>query len=141
MRKLAWLAIVLFGLFVVLLTLGITNYAGIGDAIGGFMQSSVIAPVRNFAVDSWLFIGTSGWYILAAIVGIGMIWIPFYYVVIKGLFWNKLVQEKMLHHTAATAPTYQSAPAATIPVTNLQSSPTQTTVPAASAGPEKKQES
>jgi hypothetical protein len=141
MRKLAYVAIILLVFFVVLITLGITNYAGVGETLGGFMHNSVVAPARNFIVNSWLFIGTSGWYILAAVVGIGMFWIPFYFIVLKGLFWDKLIQQKLLHNTATAAPTYQSAPVATIPVTNLQSSPTQTAVPAASAEPEKKQES
>lgn len=132
MRKLAYLAIFLLIGLVILVTLGITNYAGIGDAIGGFMRSSVIAPIRNFFVNGWLFIGTSGWYIAAAIVGIGMFWIPFYYIVLKGLFWNNLVQQKLLHKTATSKPLYQSTPSATIPITtSLQSAPRQTAPQAA----------
>jgi hypothetical protein len=129
MRKIAYLAIILLVCFVILITLGVTNYYGIGDTLGGFMQSSVIAPVRNFIVDGWLFIGTSGWYILAAVVAIGMFWIPFYAIVIKGLFWNKLIQQKVLHNTPSATPQYQSAPTTTIPITGLQSSPSQTPAP------------
>ena len=125
MRKLAYVAIFLLIALVILITLGATNYAGVGDTLGGFMHTSLIAPVRNFIVGTWLFIGTSGWYILAAVVGIGLFWIPFYFIVIKGLFWNKLIQEKLLHKAAESAPLYQSAPSAVIPVTELQSRPTQ----------------
>lgn len=130
MRKLAWLAIILLIFFVVFLTLGLTNYMGVGESVGGFMHGSIIAPIRNFIVDGWLFIGTSGWYILATVVVIGMCWIPFYYIVIKGFFWNTVIQQKVLHNTPQTAPAYQSAPQAAIPITGLQSSPSQQTTPA-----------
>ena len=137
MRKLAYVAIIILIALVILITLGATNYAGVGDTLGGFMHTSLIAPVRNFIVGTWLFIGTSGWYILAAVVGIGLFWIPFYFIVIKGLFWDNLIQKKLLHHTATQAQSYQSAPTSTIPITGLQSSPSQTPV---QAPPEKQTE-
>ena len=123
MRKLAILAIIIFAVLLVVATLGAVNAYGIGDMIGGFMQSAVILPIRNFFVGLWGTIGTSGWYIVIATLVISLagaaFWVPVFYNVI----WKKGVNEKLLHRTPSVAPTYQAAPTATIPITNLQSAP------------------
>lgn len=126
MKKLAWLALIIFIFLVVFITLGATNYMGIGDTIGTTLHESFLNPARNYIVNTWLFIGTSGWYILGAIVGIGLIWVPVWAIVIKGLFWNKLIQQKILHRDPQGASNggFQNAPSNVIPITGMQSTPT-----------------
>jgi len=116
MRKLAWFLLILLVVATVVITLGITNYAGIGTSLGGILHNSILNPTRNFIVDKWLFIGTSGWYILATVLGIGIVGGLFLIFIAYGLFWQKLVQEKIRHKTtqpAKTAPSSQPAPAPT----------------------------
>ena len=97
MRKLAWLALILFVVIVIVATLGAVNYAGIGDAIGGFMQNSLILPIRNFFVDGWNFIGTSGWYIVVAFLAISVFGAVFWVPVFYHIFIQKGIQQKLLH--------------------------------------------
>ena len=113
---------------VALIVLGATNYAGIGDAIGDTMSNSVVAPMRNFFVDGWISIGTSGWYILAATVTIAIFGGFFMVFIVYGLFWQKGIQGKLLHKdTSAPKEAWQQErPSTTIPMTpDLQSRPTQ----------------
>lgn len=104
MRTLAWFLLILLIAATVLITLGATNYVGIGDAIGTSMQSSVIAPTRNWVVTTWLFIGTSGWYILATLLGISIVGGIFMTIIVYGLFWQKLIQQKLLHKITPEVP-------------------------------------
>lgn len=104
MRTLAWFLLILLIAATVLITLGATNYVGIGDAIGTSMQSSVIAPTRNWVVATWLFIGTSGWYILATLLGISIVGGIFMTIIVYGLFWQKLIQQKLLHKITPEVP-------------------------------------
>ena len=101
MRKLAWLALIIFIVIVVVATLGAVNYAGIGVAIGGFMQNTFILPIRNFFVNVWNTIGTSGWYIVLATLGISLIGAVFWVPIAYNLLWKKGFMEKVLHKTPA----------------------------------------
>ena len=124
MRKLAWLAIAVFTILIIVATLGAVNYANIGDTLGGFMQNTMVLPIRNFFVNLWNTIGTSGWYIVVATLVISLVGAAFWVPIAYNLFWKKAVMQKLLHRTPQTAPAYQSSPTTTIPVTQLQSAPT-----------------
>lgn len=124
MKKLAWIALILLIVGVVVVTLGATNYGGFGTAMGDAFNNSFALPIRNWAIDTWLFIGQSGWYILAATLTISILGGFFMVFIVYGLFWKKGIQERLLHRTSHVAPTYQSQPSTVIPVTNLQSTPT-----------------
>ena len=113
--------------FFAFIILGITNYAGIGDAVGGFMQNSIGSPIRTWAFDVYASIGTSGWYMLLSFMVISIFgaffWIPIFY----NIFLKKGLGEKVLHRTPSVQPNYQNQPdTTTIPVTNLQSQPAAT---------------
>ena len=112
---------------VVVVVLGATNYGGIGDAIGDTMANSFVAPIRNLAVDNWLLIGTSGWYILAASLTIAIAGGLFMVFIVYGLFWQKGIQGKLLHKTNSAPEAWQQErPSTTIPMTSdMQSRPTQ----------------
>jgi hypothetical protein len=127
MRKLAWLLFIIFCVILVVATLGAINYAGIGDAIGGFTQNSLVLPIRNFFVDGWNFIGTSGWYIAVAFLAISVFGAVFWVPIVYNIFIKKGINEKILHRTPVTG--YQNQPSTTLPVTGLQSTPTTTNNP------------
>ena len=113
-RKLAILALILLIDGTIVITLGATNYMGFGEYVGGAIQNSVATPIRNFIVEKWLVIGTSGWYILATVVGISVVGGLFMIVIIYGLVWQKLIQQKLLGKTVQPAKiTSQPAPAPT----------------------------
>jgi hypothetical protein len=124
MRKLAWLAFFIFLALFTIAILGAINYAGIGDAIGGFTQNTLVLPVRNFFVDGWNFIGQSGWYIAVAVLAISAFGAVFWVPIAYNIFIKKGIQEKLLHRTGATSAPYQNQPSATLPVSGLQSTPT-----------------
>lgn len=102
MRKLAILGLILLIVGTIVITLGITNYGGVGTWLGDLVHGSIMQPARNFIVDQWLFIGTSGWYILAAGLGISIIGGLFMVFIMYGLFWQKLIQQKILHKTTTS---------------------------------------
>jgi len=113
-RKLAILALILLIVGTIVITLGATNYMGFGEYVGGAIQNSVVAPIRNFIVEKWLLIGTNGWYILATVFGISIISAVFWVSIAYGLFWKKLIQQKLLGKTVQPAKiTSQPAPAPT----------------------------
>jgi len=125
MKKLAWLALAVFVILVVFITLGAVNYAGIGEATGSFMQNSFISPIRNYIVNAWLFLGTSGWYIAGAFIAISVFGAVFWVPIAYNLLWKKAISQKLLHRTPTVATPYQNAPSNPIPVTPpLQSEPT-----------------
>jgi len=120
-RKLAIFALVLLIVATIVITLGATNYAGFGDTVGSAMQTSFIMPMRNWVVSTWLVIGSSGWYILAAILTISVVGGLFMVAIVYGLFWQKLIQGKVLHKT--TQPKilgYQHAPTPSLPQTTSE---------------------
>jgi len=127
-KSVAILAVVLLILIVVVVTLGAINYAGIGDTLGGFFGNSIAAPIRNFFVDSWNFIGTSGWYILAAGIGLTLFGAFFWIPVVWNLGVQKGLKEKVLHKAPKQAPAFQSQPDVAIPISGLQNKPTPTPV-------------
>jgi len=124
MKTISYLLIIAFLALFTLAILGATNYAGIGTAIGDMMATSVVAPLRNLAVNSWISIGASGWYIVISVLTISIIGALFWVPIVYGIFWKKLISEKVLHRTPTMTPTYQNQPQSTIPITNLQSQPT-----------------
>lgn len=125
MRKLAILGLILFTIGVIIITLGITNYGGVGTWLGDLVHGSILQPARNFIVDKWLIIGTSGWYILATALGISIIGGLFMVFIAYGLFWQKLIQQKILHKTITSThidTIKQPAPAPT-PMPLVQNEP------------------
>lgn len=137
MRKLAILMFILLIAATIIVTLGATNYAGFGTWLGDSVHGSVLQPSRNFIVDNWLLIGSSGWYILAAVLSISIIGGLFLVFIVYGLFWHKLIQQKILHKTLPSSTPL--APMQRTTTTNLSPTPEPiaTTQPLA---PEKKEE-
>jgi len=90
-----------------------TALAGVGGPVGSAFYSFFNAPV------AWASAG--GWPTLAAFYATFIVvMLVFAYVV-----WHFDLPYKVTGAQAATAPVYQAAPSATIPVTNLQSAPTE----------------
>ena len=103
MRKLAIFALILLIVATIVITLGATNYGGFGDMVGNAMQTSFVMPIRNWVVNTWILIGSSGWYILAAVLTISIVGGLVMVVIVYGLFWQKLIQQKLLKKTAESA--------------------------------------
>jgi len=83
--------------------LGVTNYGGFGDMVGNAMQTSFVMPIRNWVVNTWVVIGSSGWYILVTVLTISVVGGLVMVVIVYGLFWQKLIQQKLLKKTAESA--------------------------------------
>lgn len=133
MRKLAYVGIIILVLMVVLITLAAINYGGFRDWAYAGIQGSMLMPIHDFVVNTWIGIGAAGFtWIAAASVGIGILGIivgvGFFYAIV----WQKLIQQKLLHKTAqgAAGGGFQSAPTTTIPITGLQNAPTNIPPPA-----------
>ena len=124
MKAISYILLIAFLALFALAILGATDYAGIGTAIGDMMATSVVAPLRDLAVNSWISVGASGWYIIISVLTISIIGALFWVPIAYGIFWKKLISEKVLHRTPSVQPTYQNQPQSTIPLTNLQSQPT-----------------
>jgi len=103
-RKLAIFLVGLLIASVVLITLGATDYAGIGTWFGNQMHQSVLSPARNWVVNTWALIGSSGWYILAAVLTISVVGGLVMVVIVYGLFWQKIIQQKILKKTPGSTP-------------------------------------
>ena len=99
MKAISYILLIAFLALFTLAILGATDYAGIGTAIGDTMSNSVVAPLRNFAVDSWLSVGASGWYITISVFVISIFGAVFWVPVFYGLFIKKGISEKLLHRT------------------------------------------
>jgi asparagine N-glycosylation enzyme membrane subunit Stt3 len=131
MRKLAILGLIILIALVVLVTLASINFMGIRDTIYGAIQGTILQPGHDWIVNSWIQIGALGFTYIAAAslalaIGGGLIMV----FIVYGLFWQKLIQGKILHKTAPSpiAPMQRTL---STPLT-----PTQETVPI----PEKKEE-
>jgi len=125
MRKLAWLMLILLIIAVVIITLAATNYAGIGNTLYDGAEGTMFMPIRSFCIDNWIAVGNSGfaWIFLSSFLQ-GLVWTFFLVGILYSLLWQKAIQQKLLNKTTRnTSPSFQSAPAATIPVTGLQSQP------------------
>jgi len=109
-RKLAVLGLIILILSVVLTTLAVVNYAGFRDSAYAAIQDTAIQPIHDWIVDSWVGIGAAGFtYIAAAILGIGIGGGLFLVFIIYGLFWQKLIQGKLLHKTPTSTQSLKSS--------------------------------
>ena len=125
MKAISYILIIGFLALFALAILGLTNYAGIGDSLGGFMQTSLMLPLRDTGVGGWNYFGTSGWLVIIGFLIISLFGAAFWVPVFYGLFLKKGLYEKVLHKTSTVQPTFQNQPqSTTIPLTNLQSQPT-----------------
>lgn len=100
MRKLAIFGLILLILVVVVVTLAVVNYAGFRDSSYTAIQGTILQPAHDWIVDMWVGVGTAGFtYIAAAILVIGVGGGLFLTLIVYGLFWQKLIQGKLLHKT------------------------------------------
>lgn len=103
MRKLAILAITLLVGLVVVVTLAAINYGGVRDTLYNGIQGTILQPAHDWAVNTWFAIGNLGFtYIAAATLGIMIFGGLFMTVIVYGLVWQRLIQQKLLHKTAET---------------------------------------
>jgi len=103
MRKLAVFGLIILILSVVAVTLAVVNYMGFRDSAYAAIQDTFLQPGHDWIVNSWVGIGAAGFtYIAAAILGIGIGGGLFLVFIIYGLFWQKLIQGKLLHKTTPT---------------------------------------
>ena len=127
MRKLAILGIIVLIAIVVVITIAATN-APFRDGIYNFAAGTLLMPIHDFVVTTWISVGQAGftWIAVTSII-ITVFGVFFGYFICYGLLYKKVIQGKILH-TSPTHPVgYQSSPTQTIPITGLQSTPTQTT--------------
>lgn len=104
MRALAIFGLIILIAAVVLVTLAAVNYMGFRDTVYDLLQNTVLMPIHDFIVNGWIQIGNMGFtYIAAAILGIAVGGGLFLTFIVYGLFWHKLIQQK-LHKTVPTAP-------------------------------------
>jgi len=101
MRKLAILAVILLIIATVLVTVSVFNVGGFRDAAGSAIEGTVLAPIRAWSINTWLFLGTNFTYIAAATLTIAVVGGLFMVFIVYGLFWKKLIQQKILHKTPA----------------------------------------
>jgi hypothetical protein len=90
---------------------------GIRDTIYGGIQGTILQPGHDWIVNSWIQIGTLGFTYIAAAslalaIGGGLIMV----FIVYGLFWQKLIQGKILQRNKQKTPglgtfTPQGAPA------------------------------
>jgi len=90
------------------------------------IEGSVLMPVHDWTVTTWMNIGAGGFtYIAAATLAIAIIGSLFISFIIIGLVWKKGIQQGLLHRTPTQTTDWQARPSTTIPVTNdMQSRPT-----------------
>ena len=122
MRKFAILGLISLIFLVVLVTLAAIDFAGIRTTIYGAIQGTILQPGHDWIVNSWNQIGALGFtYIAATILGVaiggGLIMV----FIVYGLFWQKLIQGKILHKTVPS----------TTPLASMQRTTTTNLSPAA----------
>ena len=133
MKKLAWLALGILVFLAVFITTVIVN-EDIRVALGEAIDGSVVEPGVDFIETSFIGIGTSGfWYIAAYTLVQWILGCFIGVVIVYGLLYKKVWQEKIKHISTAkeTAPAFQNQPSKTIPITGLQNEPTPTPAPVA----------
>jgi hypothetical protein len=133
MRKLAILAVILLIVATVLVTISVFNVGGFRDAAGGAIEGTILAPFRTGAINLWLAAGANFTYVAAATLIISVVGGLFLVFIIYGLFWKKLIQQKLLHKTPQ--PTDGPAPLQSSMSTQISASEPMQTKPAAVATP------
>lgn len=126
MRKLAIIGIFILLLITVVITVAVID-EGFRNATYGAFEGTLIIPIHDWVVATWLDIGVAGFtWIAAASVGITIVGALFGYFICYGLFYKKIYQGKIRGQSGTPSHEHQAAPSSSgnvIPITVTPSAP------------------